>query len=99
MSRLTLPPICQDKDFEPFQYIMLPAKIITYKYHQNTLVVYSCIYFTWPLRKQAAYKQVTRGPTALSHFRGTIYAMRIKCLAKGHYILPLPADSNRGPHD
>ena len=29
------------------------------------------IYFTWPLRKQAAYKQATRGPTALSPFRGT----------------------------
>ena len=25
-------------------------------------------YFTWPLRKQAAYKQATRGPTALSPF-------------------------------
>ena len=28
-------------------------------------------YFTWPLRKQAACKQATRGPTALSPFRGT----------------------------
>ena len=27
--------------------------------------------FTWPLRKQAAYKQATRGPMALSPFRGT----------------------------
>ena len=26
-------------------------------------------YFTWPLRKQAACKQATRGPTALSPFR------------------------------
>ena len=32
---------------------------------------YSWIYFPWPLRKQAAYKQATRGPTALSPFRGT----------------------------
>ena len=31
----------------------------------------SWINFTWPLRKQAAYKQATRGPTALSPFRGT----------------------------
>ena len=28
-------------------------------------------YFTWPLRKQAAYRQATRGPPALSPFRGT----------------------------
>ena len=27
--------------------------------------------FTWPLRKQTAYKQATRGLTALSLFRGT----------------------------
>ena len=29
------------------------------------------VYFTWPLRKQAAYKEATRGPVALSPFRGT----------------------------
>ena len=29
-------------------------------------------YFTWPLRKQAAYKHAPRGPTALSPFRGTM---------------------------
>ena len=29
------------------------------------------IYFTWPLRKHAAYKQTTRGPMALGPFRGT----------------------------
>ena len=28
-------------------------------------------YFTWPLRKKAAYKKATRGPTALTPFRGT----------------------------
>ena len=31
----------------------------------------SWIYFTWPLRKQAAYKQTARGPMALSPLRGT----------------------------
>ena len=35
------------------------------------IIVYIWIYFTWPLRKQAAYKQATRGSTALSPFRGT----------------------------
>ena len=29
------------------------------------------LYFTWSLRKQAAYKQATRGPMALSPFQGT----------------------------
>ena len=33
--------------------------------------LYSWIYFTWPQRKQAAYKQATRGPMALSPFQGT----------------------------
>ena len=28
------------------------------------------IYFSWLLRKQAAYKHATRGPTALSPFEG-----------------------------
>ena len=31
-------------------------------------VAYFWIYFAWPFRKQAAYKQPTRGPTALSPF-------------------------------
>ena len=33
--------------------------------------LYGWIYFTWPLRKQAAYKQATRGPMAVSSFWGT----------------------------
>ena len=33
--------------------------------------LYGCIYFICPLRKQAAYKQVTRGPIALSPLCGT----------------------------
>ena len=37
----------------------------------HALLHISCIYFTRSLRKQAASKQVTRGPTALSPFQGT----------------------------
>ena len=38
----------------------------------STFVTNVCwIDFTWSLRQQAAYKQATRGPTALSPFRGT----------------------------
>ena len=37
----------------------------------SALIWDSWIYFTWPLRKQAAYKQATRGPTAVSPFQGT----------------------------
>ena len=55
---------------------------------QNANLVDNCwIYFTWPLRKQAAYffyKQATRGPMALSPFRRTRQWRFIKCLAHGH---------------
>ena len=34
-------------------------------------ILYNWIYFTWQLRKQAAYKQATRGLTDLSTFRRT----------------------------
>ena len=40
---------------------------------------------TRSLRKQAAYKQATWGPMALSPFQGTTWAMKIKCLAQGRY--------------
>ena len=53
-------------------------------------------YFTWPLRKQAAYKQATRGPTlyvVLSEGLGN--EDKVPC---PRALLPLPADSNRGPH-
>ena len=32
---------------------------------------YSCVYFTWLLRKSAAYYQATMGQMALSPFQGT----------------------------
>ena len=54
--------------------------------------LYSSIYFTWPLRKQAAYKQATRGPTASEGLGNEEKVPRPRAL------LPLPADSNRGPH-
>ena len=38
---------------------------------ENWRVVDFIFYFTWPLRKQAAYEQATRGPTAISPFQGT----------------------------
>ena len=50
----------------------------------NWRTIWNWIYFTWPLRKQAAYRQATRGPTAVSPFQGT-KATRTKCLAQGHY--------------
>ena len=53
----------------------------------------SWIYFTWPLRKQAAYKQATGRPMALSPFWGTRqYNEEKGALPKG------PGwDSNWGP--
>ena len=62
-------------------------------------IVYNWIYFTWPPRKQAAYKQATRGPTALSPFRGTIIGNEDIKVSCPRALLTLPADSNRGPHD
>ena len=41
-------------------------------------------YCTWPLRKQAAYKQATRGPTVSSPFRGTSQ-LGLRVLPKGTY--------------
>ena len=35
------------------------------------LSMVSWIYFTWPPREQAVYKQASRGPMALSPFQGT----------------------------
>ena len=53
--------------FEPFINLMDSQYSSIYR----TLVCcWSCIYFTQPLRKQAAYKQATRGPKALSPFWG-----------------------------
>ena len=53
--------------------------------------------FTWPLRKQAAYKQATREPMALSPFRGTRqWGPSVPCPMA---LLPWPADSNQGPHN
>ena len=36
----------------------------------NCILTSSWIYFTWPLQKQAANKQATRKPTALSPSEG-----------------------------
>ena len=47
--------------------------------------------FTWPLRKQAAYKQTTREPTALSPFEGLGNEDKVPCPR----ALLLPTDSNR----
>ena len=44
-------------------------------------IPYLHIYFYLATKKQAAYKQAIRGPTALSPLRGT----RDKCLAQWHY--------------
>ena len=52
-------------------------------------------YFTWPLRKHAAYKQVTRGPTGLVLSEGLGNVDKVPCPVA---LLPLPTDSNRGPH-
>ena len=39
---------------------------------EHNVWIWIWIYFTWPLRMQSDYnKQATRGPTALSHLRGT----------------------------
>ena len=64
------------------------------------VVVYWRFIFNWPLRKQAAYKQATRGPTALGLFRGTIgnedkVIFKVPC---PRALLPLQEDLNRGPH-
>ena len=48
------------------------------------VTLYSWIYFPWPLRKQAACKQATREPIVFKSFPRD-WAMRIKCLAQGHY--------------
>ena len=49
-----------------------------------------------PLRKQAAYKQPNSGPAALSPFWLTIG--NEDKLPYPRALLPLPADSNWGPH-
>ena len=82
------------------EFLWPSAEVIeTYKHYWNipaVSTVYhssSWICFTWPLRKQVAYKQATRAPTALSSFRGTRHEDKV----------PFPSallpgwDSNRGP--
>ena len=39
--------------------------------HTSQIIKRTWIYLTWPLKKQAAYKQAARGTTALSPFWGT----------------------------
>ena len=57
--------------------------------------MYSWIYFTWPLRKQAAHKQATRGPTALSPFRRTRQKIRTGDLTvESPWSYPLNHDSS-----
>ena len=41
------------------------------RHYNQYCILYSWIYCTWPLRKHDAYKQATRGPTALSPFQET----------------------------
>ena len=60
------------------------------------LIVDSCNYFTWPLRKQAAYKQATMGPTTFTAFWGTRHGDKVPC---PRALLPLPRDLNLGPHN
>ena len=53
-------------------HLMCSTMYRTYMYDYVILYLHVVgVYFTWSLRKQAAYKQATRGPTALSPFRGT----------------------------
>ena len=67
------------------QMILTLASIISIAlacmFHNHKL--YGWIYFTWPLRKQAAYKQAIRGPMALSPFWGTRQWGLVPC--QGHY--------------
>ena len=52
-------------------YLLLAIRIDHQSINRTEYIVdliYSWVYFTWPLRKQAAYKQVTGGPTALNSF-------------------------------
>ena len=58
-------------------------------------LLYSWIYSTGPLRKHVAYKQATRGPTAQVLSKGLGNEDKVPC---PRALLPLPADSNWGPH-
>ena len=45
-------------------------KTLTVTFDLYDLHIDSCVCFTWPIRKEGAYKQATRGTTALGPLRG-----------------------------